>query len=89
VWGKALEEILRNDDVLPDFEYAGASKDANLDCIHRACDGADIYFVSNQKNRPERAECLFRVGDRQPEIWDSVTGMRWQAPQSWRSDGRT
>lgn len=40
--------------------------DASLEFIHRTLRGGDIYFVSNQQNRPEKADCVFRVRGRQP-----------------------
>lgn len=89
LWGRTLQQILLDDGVVPDFEYRSALKDANIDYIHRICDGIEIYFVSNQKNRPEKAECLFRVSGKQPEIWDPVTGERWQAADFRGVEGRT
>ncbi len=89
VWGKTLREILAADGVPPDFEYRGTPKDANLDFIHRTCDAAEIYFVSNQQNRPETAECSFRVAGKHPELWDAVTGERWDATDFRQEGGRT
>lgn len=89
IWGKTLQEILREDRTTPDFEYPATPKDANLDYIHRTCEEAEIYFVSNQKNRPEKADCLFRVSGKQPEIWDPVTGERWPAANFRHVEGRT
>lgn len=89
VWGRTLQQILLEGGVMPDFEYSGAPKDANLDYIHRAYKEAEIYFISNQKNRPEKAECVFRVSGRQPEIWDPVTGERWPATEFRQVEGRT
>jgi hypothetical protein len=45
--------------------------------------------VSNQLNRPDKAECLFRVEGKQPEIWDPVTGERWEADVFEIKNGRT
>jgi len=74
IWGKTLAEILRADRIAPDFEYSAAGKDARLDYIHRRAGEAEIYFVSNQMDRIEKALCTFRVAGRQPELWDAVTG---------------
>jgi hypothetical protein len=41
---------------------------------HRAGDGFDIYFISNQRNEERGAIITLRVTDRIPEIWDPVTG---------------
>ena len=89
LWGKMLQKILLNDGIMPDFEYRSVLKDTNIDYIHRLCDGIEIYFVSNQKNRSEKAECLFRVSNKQPEIWNPVTGERWQATDFRQVEGRT
>jgi hypothetical protein len=84
--GRTPQELLTADRVPPDFEYRGLAKDANLDFIHRTCDGTEIYFVSNQQNRSETADCIFRVSDKQPEIWDAVTGERREATTCYRND---
>ena len=89
VWGKNLLEILAADHIPPDFDCRSRSRDANVDFIHRTCDAAEIYFISNQMNRPEKAECVFRVCGKQPEIWDAVTGERWEASDFQQKDGRT
>ena len=35
----------------------------------------DIYFVANQKDRPEELQTSFRVVDKEPELWNPDTGM--------------
>jgi hypothetical protein len=87
--GRTPQEVLAADGVPADFEYRGAAKDANLDFIHRTAGAADIYFVSNQLNRPEKAACLFRVSGKQPEFWDAVTGERRDATCFGKDAGRT
>lgn len=86
---KGLRDILLADGLKPDFKYSGQRKDAALDYIHRAGDGVDIYFIANQLDRSESAECLFRVSGRQPEIWDAVTGERRDAAEWHVTEGRT
>jgi hypothetical protein len=76
IWGETLAETLASLDAPPDFEWHGETPGSSLDFIHRALPAADVYFVSNQQNRPEKADCVFRVAGRQPEIWDAVTGER-------------
>ena len=53
---------------------------------HRRTEDRDIYFVSNRSNAPIRADCAFRVGSGQPELWHPVSGARRFLPQ-YRSDG--
>lgn len=89
IWGKPLAEILASLGAPPDFESRNGKPGAPLDFIHRTLPGGDIYFVSNQQNRPEKAECMFRVRGRQPEIWDAVTGERWKAADFRDEGGRT
>jgi hypothetical protein len=78
IWGKPLADVLAAEGVRPDFDYRGTAPDANLDFIHRTCDAGEIYFISNQLNRPEKAECTFRVSGKRPELWDPVTGDKWE-----------
>jgi hypothetical protein len=70
VWGKSVEEVLRANGVLPDFTCEGSQ----LDFIHRSMSGAEIYFVSNNGDEAAIAACTFRVGRRQPELWDPLSG---------------
>ncbi len=90
IWGKTLQEILHADGVKPDFEFVSTQKGAYLDYIHRSTSDAEIYFVSNQLSRTEKAQCTFRVAGRQPELWDAVTGrMRDAVAFKQTGDGRT
>jgi hypothetical protein len=88
VWNQSLRDILLGDAVKPDFEVAG---DANifLDFVHRTIGETEVYFVANRNNREELAECTFRVGSRQPEIWDPLTGEMRDAVAFRQNDGRT
>jgi hypothetical protein len=67
------------------FEPIGISKDLvaedasgkpakDIAWTHRAGDGFDIYFISNQRNEDRTVGVTLRVADRLPEIWDPVTG---------------
>jgi hypothetical protein len=89
IWGKTLAETLASLGAPPDFESRSETPGTSLDFIHRTLPGGDIYLVSNQKNRPEKADCVFRVRARQPEIWDAVAGERWRAPDFRDEGGRT
>lgn len=70
VWGKSVEEMLAANGVLPDFTCEGSQ----FDFIHRSMTGAEIYFVSNHSDQAAQAACTFRVGSRQPELWDPLNG---------------
>ena len=89
LWGQSLTEVLAGLQSVPDIEFGGAAPDASLLFTHRSSADAEIYFVSNQKDRAERVAGIFRVAGRQPELWDAVSGERRDLPE-WRQDaGRT
>jgi hypothetical protein len=58
----------------------GAWPRVRLRHLHRRTSDADVYFVFNHADAPATGELVFRVAGRQPEIWDAVTGRRWDAP---------
>lgn len=89
VWGKTQREVLAANGVAPDFAYTGQDTDAFLDFIHRTDGEAEIYFVANRLDRGETAQCTFRVGGRQPELWDPVSGAMRDAAAFTQADGRT
>ena len=58
-----------------DLSYASKPQNNSLRFAHRRDGDTDIYFVANmQTTHGFDAECSFRVGKKQPEIWDAVTG---------------
>jgi hypothetical protein len=71
-------EVLDQIQVKPDFSYTGDR--ARLLHIHRVINGADVYFVSNQRNQNAIANCTFRVTGKQPELWHPETGKTELAP---------
>ena len=89
IWGKSLADIFAATQTPADIEYAGAAKDANFLYTHRRSADAEIYFVSNQKDRDERVSCVFRVAGKQPELWDAVTGERRALPEWSEAGGQT
>lgn len=74
LWAKpsSVEEALDAKRVLPDFE-------GPFDYTHRRDGNADIYFVTGKGT----ANCVFRVTDKRPELWDPVSG-RLTAAVNWR-----
>jgi hypothetical protein len=89
IWGKPMGEVLVGEGTAPDFEYRGRDKDTSLDFIHRSASGSEIYFVTNRKERPEQAECTFRVSGKRPELWDAVSGETRLAEAFRQAGGRT
>jgi len=81
---RPVEEVLAAMGVPPDC--AATNPGARLAFIHRVVDSADVYFVSNQKSRPDTLECVFRVAGKLPELWDAETGQIQPAPL-WRVEG--
>ena len=73
--------------VKPDFVCT--TKGSNVAYIHRVADGADIYFVSNQKPAASEVECTFRVSGKTPELWHSDSGVIENAPIYAEKDGQT
>ncbi|TAP45158.1 glycoside hydrolase [Arthrobacter sp. S39] len=57
--------------VEPDWAVA-ASEGAKLPVVHRHLAGADLYFVSNQLERPEKITATFRGRAASAELWDPV-----------------
>ncbi len=90
--GKVVRERLGNAltglGVLPDFEF-GPRDGAQLAFIHRTDSDAEIYFVSNQRERFEVADCTFRVTGKMPELWHPDTGVIEEAPVWSERGGRT
>jgi len=71
--GTVLRAVLG---VRPDFEAPGIKSAF----IHRKFGDADVYFVSNQRNRSGHASCTFREAGRVPELWHPETGQMEVAP---------
>jgi hypothetical protein len=66
--------VLADAGLPPDFEAWHAKPGASLNFIHRTVDGTELYFISNQREQPEHADCLFRVTGAQPQLWNPVSG---------------
>lgn len=87
VWGENLTTLFAADNFPSDVDLHGAAE-ADFRFTHRASPAADIYFVSNQKDRPEKTDCVFRIAGRQPELWNAVTGEHraltdWTVQNGW------
>ncbi|MBX9662026.1 glycosyl hydrolase [Novosphingobium sp.] len=74
--------------IAPDLTYTRAAADTSLMFVHRKTADADIYFITNRKNRAEPTTLSFAQTGRAPEWWDAATGKA--APLSYTSaNGRT
>ena len=69
-----FEEVFKRIGLAPDFAWQAATPDAEMLYVHRRVGDTDIYFISNQSNRPEQLDASFSAGNRAPEWWDAATG---------------
>ena len=76
--GKTFETILQEDALLPDFQANSNAADSEIRYIHRTLPSAEMYYVSNQKERTEELTLQFRVTGLVPEAWDPVTGKKME-----------
>ncbi len=74
--GTPLDRVLDDLGFRPDFTYSGEGR---LLFIHRTLGSeGEIYFVSNQEDRPVQLRPSFRVNPAlKAEIWDPLTGQTW------------
>jgi hypothetical protein len=72
-WGMPLGEVLKKIRLAPDFATNRAENNG-FQFIHKKTGECDVYFVANQQDRVLTRECLFRVGDKIPEIWNPEDG---------------
>jgi hypothetical protein len=80
VWGKTEREVLIGMGIGPDFKAP-----EGVDFIHRRDGAADIYFVRNMEERDKSVTASFRVKNKDPELWNPVTG-EVRTAGSWRRD---
>jgi hypothetical protein len=71
------------------FENLGLQKDVeilnnnhSIAWTHRKVGNEEVYFISNQKDSPQKIELNFRVGNKMPEIWNAVNGEE-EKPVYW------
>jgi hypothetical protein len=74
VWGYTPQQWLALESVGPDFICQNSESASGFDFIHRRTEHSDIYFVSNKTLTLLNADCLFRVEDCMPQIWDPTGG---------------
>ena len=89
VWGRPLADVFAAQHLDPDFAFQGSAADARLTYVHRVAGGDDLYFVSNQRQRFDTADCTFRVAGKAPELWHPDTGAVQPAAVWSEHDGRT
>jgi hypothetical protein len=80
----ATAGLLQSLDVPEDFSSTGPVRYG-----HRRTATQDIYFVANRSGDAVSADCRFRVGLGQPQLWDPVTGEKRALPQFKQENGLT
>ena len=70
--GHTLEQVFTKLQEIPDFNCSQPS----VLYTHRTGKDFDLYFVSNQQEKPIAITPEFRVTGRQPELWDAATGLK-------------
>lgn len=93
IWSVKDEYLLPYND--HNFRQFGLERDVDLKeaedvaWTHRAGEGIDIYFISNQKEENRNLNISFRCAGKQPELWDPVNG-EIRDVQKWQTvNGRT
>ena len=76
-----VREVLASQRIAPDL-----TSTRPVNWIHRVEKDTDIYFVANPNYRPIDLDVSFRIGNRQPELWNPETGSMEKA-SVWRSEG--
>ena len=80
----AVTNVLAEKNLPPDFSSTGPVR-----FTHRREGEADIYFVANREAKVVEANGAFRVADKQPELFDPLTGKTRRLPQFSETNGRT
>ncbi len=89
IWGKTAREVLLADGVRPDATLQGSKAGEVYDFVHKTLADNDYYFVSNQQPTAVDLTATFRVGGRQPELWNPVTGETKPATDFRQQNGQT
>jgi hypothetical protein len=89
IWGKPLDRIFAEWRMPPDFQVVGKSFGARTAYIHRRVEGAELYFVSNQRSEPAQLDLAFRVSGKTPELWHPDSGRMEPAPLFREERNRT
>ena len=72
-WGLSLDDVLQRLKVPQDFRASG-TLDAPPAWVHRRADDADVYYVANQTDAPQRIDVRFRVSGKDVQVWRPMNG---------------
>ncbi len=74
--------------IAPDMTYTRTAPDTSLLFVHRKTPDAEIYYITNRKDRTEPTTLSLAQIGKAPEWWDAATGKA--APLGYTTrDGRT
>lgn len=82
----SLQPVLDALQVKPDMHV---DSDSPILFIHRTTDEGDIYFISNQSEKPVDVRPSFRVAGKLPELWNPLTAEIRRLPEFTCADGVT
>ena len=68
--GHSIEEVFAAINVQPDLVI---KEDPQALFIHRTLPDGDIYFISNQSDKPIAINPQFRIAGKMPELWNPLT----------------
>ena len=88
-WGVSLSEILKKNQIEPDFSFESENRDAVIHYIHKNIGGKELYMIANHRRRGEKIRCSFRISGKQPEIWDAQNGKIFQPADFDMKNNRT
>lgn len=72
IFGKDVNTVLKEMNVMPDLAYTGANETTALDYIHRSAKGMDIYFVANRFGKKAINNVEFRYDPSPPDRYEQV-----------------
>lgn len=84
---KLLPAALQELGMTPDWSF-DAGEGHCLPAIHRTTPYGELYFISNQRERPEKITATFRASSGSAELWDACQVSRTPLP-SRHSEGHT
>ena len=74
LWGKTTRQVLLDSGIIPDFVAQNVKQSTDACYIHYTIDKTDMYYVCNQTGQPLETACSFRIQNKQPELWNPITG---------------
>lgn len=80
LWNQSLEDFFKSQSLPPDFNFTSTGEETEVEYCHRVSGDTDLYFISNQQQKPITIEGIFRVSGKSPELWHADTGVIERAP---------